>query len=147
MKAYDMDLRERVVAAYLAKEGTYEEVAERFCVSAAWVRKMVRQYRQLGHLRPQTHRCGRKPKLTEDDLQRLAKLADEEPDLTLEQFRARLGVACSLTTLWKALRRLWRTFKKDTAGGRTGPAGGGRRAKTASAAIAAAGSGSAGVAG
>ena len=123
MKSFAMDLRERVVAAYLGQEGTYEEVAERFAVSAPWVKKMVRQYRTLGHLRPLTHRCGRKPVLTEADRQRLAELAEQQPDLTLQQFREQLGVVCCIQTIWHALRRLRRTFKKDAAGRRAGSAG------------------------
>jgi len=109
-----MELRERVVSAYLAGEGTYEELAESFAVSRSWVKKMVRQYRERGDLKPQTFRCGRKPTLTERDRQRLAELVRKHPDLTLEQFRERLGFACCIQTIWHALKRLRQTFKKDS---------------------------------
>ena len=45
MRAYSTDLRERVVAAYDAREGTQEQVAARFAVSVSWVRKLLRQRR------------------------------------------------------------------------------------------------------
>ena len=74
MRAYSMDLRERVVEAAERKEGTHAELAVRFRVSVGWVKKMLSQWRRLGTLRPQTHRCGRKPRLSEADLARLAEL-------------------------------------------------------------------------
>lgn len=123
MRAYSMDLRERVVEAAERKEGTRAELAARFRVSAGWVKKMLSQWRRLGTLRPQTHRCGRKPRLSEADLARLAELVREDPDATLSQLRERLGVACCLPTIWKALRRMKRSYKKKRAGRRTGPAG------------------------
>ena len=41
MKAYSMDLRERVVAACDAGDDTREEIAARFSVSVAWVRRLL----------------------------------------------------------------------------------------------------------
>ena len=47
-------------------------------------------------------------------MQRLAELIDEHPDATLEQLRQQGGFPCSLTTIWRALRRLGLTRKKKT---------------------------------
>ena len=41
MVAYSVDLRERVLAAVDAGEGTQQEIAERFRVSARWIRKLL----------------------------------------------------------------------------------------------------------
>ncbi len=41
MVAYSEDLRERVLAAVDAGEGTQEEIAERFRVSSRWIRKLL----------------------------------------------------------------------------------------------------------
>ena len=38
MKAYSTDLRERVVAACDARDGTRDQIAARFSVSVAWIR-------------------------------------------------------------------------------------------------------------
>jgi transposase len=131
MRAYGVDLRWRVVEAVQQKEGTHEELAGRFSVSVSWIKKMVSQWKQLGTLEPQTHHCGRKPKLSEEDHQRLAGLVEEEADATLEQYQERLGVNCCLTTIWKALCRLRQTFKKECTGRRAGPAGRRRRPRQA----------------
>jgi transposase len=52
--------------------------------------------------------------LDSDQLQRLAELIRKQPDATLEQLREQGGFRCSLTTLWRALRRLGLTRKKKT---------------------------------
>ncbi len=41
MKAYSLDLRQRVVSAYEAGETTIQEVAGRFSVGATFVKKML----------------------------------------------------------------------------------------------------------
>lgn len=38
MRAYSIDLRQRVVTAYDAREGTQEQLAARFAVSVSWCR-------------------------------------------------------------------------------------------------------------
>ncbi len=42
MKTYSMDLRERVVAACDARDGTRDQIAARFSVSVSWVRNVLR---------------------------------------------------------------------------------------------------------
>ena len=59
MQAYSNDLRQRVVAAYDAHEGTQEQVAARFAVSTSWVRKLLRQRRTTGSIEPRPHGGGR----------------------------------------------------------------------------------------
>ncbi len=60
MKELSLDLRERILAAYDAKEGTRVDIAIRFRVSLGMVKKLISQRRRgdgIGSLR---HRCGRK---------------------------------------------------------------------------------------
>lgn len=61
MKSISLDLRERILAAYDAGEGTREAVAGRFRVSLGMVKKLLQQRRRTGDVRPQHHRSGRKP--------------------------------------------------------------------------------------
>lgn len=112
MKAYSMDLRERAMAAVDANEETQQEIADRLKVSRQWVGRMVAQREQLGTLQTQTHRCGRKSKLTPEHLQRLAELVTEKRDRTLKELRELLGVECCLQTICTALNRLGLTYKK-----------------------------------
>ena len=50
MKASSTDLRERVIAACDAGDATREQIATRFSVSIAWIRKLVRQRRETGSI-------------------------------------------------------------------------------------------------
>ncbi len=48
MKAYSLDLRQRVVAAYEQGKGSLAQVAEQFNVGQTFVKKMLRQKRESG---------------------------------------------------------------------------------------------------
>ena len=92
MKTLSMDLRERIVAGYDRREGTMAEIAARFVVSVGMVKKLLLQRRRTGSLENRRHRCGRKPLILESHRQAMTALLREEPDLTLEALRARLGL-------------------------------------------------------
>ncbi len=106
MKTTSLDLRERILAAYDADEGTREEIAWRFRVSLGLVKKLLQQRRHSGEIGARHHRSGRKPLLLEHHRQRLRRLVAEKPDRTLEQLREALGLACTLPTIHYALAAL-----------------------------------------
>ena len=112
MKAYSMDLRERVVAACDAKEGTKRAIADRFKVSEDWIYKLFRQGQELGTLAPQYHRRGRKAVFQGRSLNRLKALVDEQPDRTLKELRDLSGKSCSIMAVARALDRLGGRYKK-----------------------------------
>jgi transposase len=109
-----MDLRVRIFEARRGGETT-AEVADRFAVSPAFVRRLMQRHRQTGSLAPSTARRGPAPRLADhaDDLRRLNAL---HPDLTPAEVRDRLGVAVSPLTVWRMIRRLGLTFKKSPSG-------------------------------
>jgi transposase len=105
------DLRVRILEARQAGE-TASEIAERFEVSTAFVRRLMQRYRQTGSLAPSDAPRGPKPKLAEQADQ-LRQLNAQQPDLTPAEIRQRLGLTVSLLTIWRMLRRLGLTFKKS----------------------------------
>jgi transposase len=105
-----MDLRQRVLAACDAGETT-QAVARRFAVSPAFVRRLKQRRRESGEVAPRKGRPGPEPKLAGES-DRLRRAAQAEPDLSAAEYRDRLGLACSVLTVWRALRRLGLTFKK-----------------------------------
>src|SRR5947199_8018384 len=109
MQAYSMDLRQRVIAACDQKQTT-KSVAQRFGVSAAWVRRLKQHRRERGDIVPRTGGGSRGRKIDRD---RLAALVEEQPDATLVELRDRLGVAVTAWAVGKALRGLGLTFKKS----------------------------------
>jgi transposase len=114
MGPYSKDLRERVAAAVDHGEGSQREIARRFRVSLTFVSRLLRRRRDAGTLDPKPHGGGPAPALGPDEQQRLHQLIGEQPDATLEQLRQLGGFTCSLTTLWRELRRRDLTRKKKT---------------------------------
>jgi len=118
MKAYSLDLRERVMAAY--DEGhSVPQLATRFKVGVWWIYKIKRQRRKTGSLAPRKGRVGRPRALRAKQEQRLARFVDKHADATLAQIRARLALPCSTVALHHTLRRLGYRYKKNVAGRRT----------------------------
>ena len=116
MKPISMDLRKRIVEAYDAGEGTRQEIADRFKVSLHMVKKLLAQRRKLGSLEPQIHRCGRKAKFDESDLQWLQETVKQRPDITLDELRKAFKKPCGITTIFRALRKIQASYKKNTQG-------------------------------
>ena len=116
MRALSMDLRERIVFAYEAGEGSHAALAERFAVSKAVVGKLVRQQREQGTLQPQTHRRGRKQVIAGEKLAQLQRHLVEHPDATLAERIASLKLNCCVNTMWLAIRRLGHRYKKSRRG-------------------------------
>ena len=114
MRPYSMDLRERVAAAIDAGEGSQRQVAKRFRVSVSFVTRLVQRRRDAGTLAPKPHGGGPRPALGFPERVRLAMRIAEHPDATLKQLKEWGGFACTLTTLWRTLRRFRLTYKKKT---------------------------------
>src|SRR5215210_1909794 len=121
MRAYSVDLRQRVLAACDGGMGT-AEAAETFAVSEAWVRRSKQRRREGGEVAPRVRRrAGPVPILTAHR-DRLAALTRAAPDLTPAEYRDRLGVAAAPVTVWRALKALGLTFKKKSSGPPSRPA-------------------------
>ena len=112
MTPLSQDLRQRIVTAYEAGEGTYLVLSKRFAVSESVVGKLVRQYRELGTLETQMHRRGRKPAVTDEIESALLKHLEQHPDATVLERRDALGLNCTEKTLWQTLRKLGWRYKK-----------------------------------
>ena len=119
MKAYSLDLRQRIVNAVDDQLGTYQEIAATFGVHESYIYKLLRQRRDTGDLAPLPHGGGAGPKLNEAQLFALGDLVADDPDATLAELRQRLKqqtrVAVSTSTLWRALEVLALPRKKSRA--------------------------------
>jgi transposase len=113
MKSYSMDLRERVLADCDAGLST-PEVASKYKVSPAWVRRLKQRRRHSGEVGPRTQRHGPRPSW-ESYADRLKEAINAQPDSTLEELRQRLGLTVALSTLWRAVDALGLSFKKKVA--------------------------------
>jgi transposase len=116
MKAYSLDLRQRVVAAYDEGKGSIAEVAEQFNVGQTFVKKMLRQQRETGSVAPLAHGGGRQPSLSDKEHRLLRQKVKEQPDVSLselqEHLAAKAGLAVSLPTIHRSLRSARLSHKK-----------------------------------
>ena len=94
-----MDLRERILACYDAREGTRQTIADRFRVSLGLVKKLLQQRRRTGDIRPRHHYAGRKPKIQEQHRTRMKELVRRHPDMTLAELRRAVALSCSLPAI------------------------------------------------
>ena len=119
MRAYSMDLRERIFRDSDAGM-TSLVVAEKYDVSRAWVDRLKQRRRETGEVTPRVQRYGPHPKLAAH-LHRLADLIQEQPDRTLAELQEALGLPASLATIWRAVKQLGFTVKKNGTRLRTRP--------------------------
>ena len=116
MKAYSMDLRERVVAACDRGEGTRAEIAKRFRVGVAWVYRLLQRRRDTGSIEPKPHGGGQTPAFDQAAAERLRRAVADRPDATLEELREAVGVACGTSAVHRALEKLGLPRKKSRSG-------------------------------
>ena len=117
MKAYSLDLRERVVAAYQNGVETIREVAEQFQVSESFIKKMLARHRGSGDLAPRGHGGGQQKRLSETHRKWLLKTVLTTPAITLSELESKLSdekkISVSVPTLSRELRGLNLRRKKN----------------------------------
>src|SRR5919202_4157125 len=122
MRAYSMDLRERVVAA-VDRGLTQEQAAATFGVSVNTVARYLARRRTTGSLAPTAYRHGPRP----EKRQRLQAWLQVAADATVAEhaaaFTAEEGLVVSLATMSRAIT----TLPADDSAGALTPAGRRRR--------------------
>lgn len=117
-RALSVDLRSRIAAA-LSEGATTRSVAKRFGVSVATAVRLGQKQRTGDSLHPRK-RGGRRPAaVTGDHLDWLRKRLAEKGDLTIRALVVELadrGVKASHDTVWRTVRRLGLSFKKNAGG-------------------------------
>ena len=96
MRAYSMDLRERVLLDSDAGMKA-ADVAAKYRVSGSWVRLL--KQRRRGMLAPHLHT--------------VADLIAAHPDRTLAELKDALATPARVPTVWRAVRALGLTVKKN----------------------------------
>lgn len=120
---YSLDLRERVVAAYFAGQGTYEELAARYCVGEASVSRWLGRLRRTGNVVADPHGGGNPGLITDEQLPTLRALVEKHRDATqyelCDVWLEAVGVDVSRSVIARALRRAGITRKKNASGRRS----------------------------
>jgi transposase len=116
MRSYSQDLRDRVVRAADRGGQTQQQIAERFGVSTAWIKKLLKQRRETGSIAPKPHGGGMPAKYRGRALERLKEALAAQPDASLEELRDRTRVSASIMAVFRALERLGVHRKKSRSG-------------------------------
>jgi transposase len=119
MRAYSLDLRQRVMKAYDEGKWTVGQIADRFKVGEWWVHKLKRQRQRGGGIAPRKGKVGKPPSFRPEEINRLEQYVDKHPDATLEQIHEKIGATCTMVTIHNTLQRLGYRYKKNAAGQRT----------------------------
>lgn len=109
MEAYSKEFRRDVLRACDAGRGT-RDVAVKFGVSESWVRRIKQERRELGKTAPATTR--RRRRIWEPYADRIVKIVQQQPDLTLKELQRELDESISVQSLCRALGQLKLTLKK-----------------------------------
>ena len=121
MKAYSLDLRQRVLSAAPRGDRAIPEVAARGGVSTAFVNKMLRLHRAGQDIAPRPHGGGHVPRLQARHHRLLRAAVAANNDATLGELREHLAerarVSVSDSTVSRALSKLGLPRKKKHEGG------------------------------
>jgi transposase len=126
MKPYSQDLRERVIRACDEGAGSRTQIAARFGVSTAWIRRLLQRRRDTGSFAALPCGGARHVKMDPQRCDRLVVLVREQPDASLDELRDRLGAPVHRSTIARTVIRLGLTVKKKSSAppSTTGPKSG-----------------------
>ena len=117
MKAYSVDLRQKVVDAYEQQEGSQRELAKRFKVSPNFVRLLLKRHQTEGTVEPKPHTGGFTSKLA-NQLNLIEQLVEQDNDATLQelcdQLDQQVQIRVSPSTVCRTLQQLNLTRKKNS---------------------------------
>lgn len=112
-----MDLRRRIIKAWQAEKLQVPELAKRFAVGTATVKRLIRRFRETGSVEPLPHGGGQKPRIAAGKLPRVQRLLEANPDWSIEElataYNKQEGSTVSRSTMGRAVARLGFTRKKS----------------------------------
>jgi transposase len=115
MRAYSIDLREKIVKAYSQGDTSVRKVASRFGVAKSFVQKLLSMNKSQGHVKPRQQGGTMKGEL-DGHSDQLAKMVEQYPDATLLEYCEYWGTTynnwVSTSTMCRALQKQKLTLKK-----------------------------------
>lgn len=118
MKAYSLDLRQKIVETYAEGKISQRQLAKQFRVALSFIEKLLKQHRQTGSIAPKVRTEQTPNKLNPEQLKVLEQLVEANNDATLEELRYQLsqktGVVIGRSTVDRMLTKFNLTVKKNT---------------------------------
>ena len=117
MKPYSLDLRQKIVDAYLEGTVSQRQLAKQFRVALSFIEKLLKQHRETGSIAPKVRTEQTPTKLNREQLTVLEQIVEANNDATLEELRYQLaqktGVLIGRSTVDRMLTKLNLTIKKN----------------------------------
>jgi len=85
MKAYSLDLRQKIIETNCTEMITRKALAARFKVSESFIGNLLKQFRETGDISPKPHGGGHPLKLSPEQLVSLVEIVEENNDATLDE--------------------------------------------------------------
>src|SRR5215210_2838670 len=119
MKAYSLDLRQRIMEAVDSGELLQNEVASMVSVCTRVNVELLVQRVELGDVAPLPHGGGRRRLFDAEDLEKLGAAVEEKSDVSLKELQAKVHphnrrrLKASTSTISRTLKTLGLTRKKE----------------------------------
>lgn len=107
------EVRELMVKAY-EESGNTTEVAKYFSVSRSTVLAYVKQMRETGSVAVRTSERGRKPILTQTNLDNIKETILEQPDITIHEIKEKLNLPVSEENIREKVVKMGFVYKKKS---------------------------------
>ena len=91
-----------------------KEVAECFSVDTSTVYRLEKRMRETGTVDTRVSLRGRKPALSQTDIQNIDQLVQAQPDITIHEISEKLQLHISDETIRKAVLKLGYVYKKKS---------------------------------
>jgi transposase len=116
MKAYSIDFRQKILDAYLNREGSIRVLATRFKVSLRFVWGLINRFRHTGSYAPKPRGGNNPPRIPATAHDTLRRLVAAHADATLAElcdlFAQETQIRLSTSSLHRTLAKLKLTRKK-----------------------------------
>jgi transposase len=123
MKAYSLDLRQKIIDTYNSEKISQRQLAKQFRVALSFVEKLLKRYRETGEIGAKHMEVDERPSLAREQLATVAQLIEANNDATLEELCEQLAhrheVSISRATMGRVTQQLNLTVKKNAARYRT----------------------------
>jgi len=118
-KPLSNDLRERIIKAKLRGD-TEDKIAQEKEVNKSTITKLWALYRETGSHEARPNPNGRKPALSQRQLEQITIRINEQPDITLKELIDELNLPVCVSALCRTVKnKLGFRFKKNAARYRT----------------------------
>ena len=106
----------RILDACDQHDGSQRQIAERFKVSFAFIKKLLGQRKRIGIIDDLYFRVGRKRVLSGQQQERMRAYIKAHPGATLAEITAACHLDCTIATVPNILRRMGLMYKKRHCG-------------------------------